>query len=188
MNLGSLNRREEFGQWLNDNGLLGEGAEIGCAFGGNAETILKTWKGQKLYFIDPWIAQPQGVYKEKTAGINYEAWYENCVSICKRDPRGVIIRKFSVDAANDIPDDSLVFAYLDANHDYEHASEDLDLWFPKVKMGGLLCGHDYYDSVQPIGTGYYNQVRSAVTDWLKKHPELSVRHTDACSSWWIEKK
>jgi len=43
----------------------------------------------------------------------------------------------------DVADGSLDFAFIDANHSYEGASADAAAWFPKVKPGGWLCGHDY---------------------------------------------
>jgi len=41
------------------------------------------------------------------------------------------------------PDESLDFVFLDANHDRDSISRDIDAWRPKVKKGGLLAGHDY---------------------------------------------
>ncbi len=54
-----------------------------------------------------------------------------------------IVRKFSADAAADVPDRSLDFCYIDSNHSYESVLEDLALWSPKVKPAGLIAGHDY---------------------------------------------
>ena len=35
--------------------------------------------------------------------------------------------------------------YIDARHDYESVKEDLEHWLPKVKLGGIVAGHDYVD-------------------------------------------
>jgi predicted O-methyltransferase YrrM len=54
-----------------------------------------------------------------------------------------VYRMTSVEASKLIPDDSLDFIFIDANHAYEYVKEDLDLWYPKVKNGGIISGHDY---------------------------------------------
>jgi predicted O-methyltransferase YrrM len=50
----------------------------------------------------------------------------------------------SVEAANYIDDESLDFIFIDADHSYESVLQDLTIWYPKLKQGGLLTGHDYY--------------------------------------------
>ncbi|MES2199322.1 MAG: class I SAM-dependent methyltransferase [Chlamydiota bacterium] len=33
--------------------------------------------------------------------------------------------------------------FIDGNHDYDFVKEDIKLWLPKVRAGGILAGHDY---------------------------------------------
>jgi predicted O-methyltransferase YrrM len=40
-------------------------------------------------------------------------------------------------------DGSLDFVFIDADHTYEGASQDIRLWRPKVRPGGWCGGHDY---------------------------------------------
>ena len=54
-----------------------------------------------------------------------------------------MIRKSSFDAVNDFEDESIDIVFIDANHSYESVKNDIDLWLPKVKTGGVLSGHDY---------------------------------------------
>lgn len=53
------------------------------------------------------------------------------------------LRMTSIQASEYFEDESLDFVYIDAIHDYEHVKEDIKVWLPKVKKGGVLCGDDY---------------------------------------------
>lgn len=57
----------------------------------------------------------------------------------------------SAHAARLFDDGQVDMVFVDAMHDYEHVKSDLDAWTPKVKRGGIMCGHDYapgeYDGV-----------------------------------------
>ncbi len=46
-------------------------------------------------------------------------------------------------AASRYSDDSLDFVFIDASHDRESVGNDLSAWWPKVRPGGILAGHDY---------------------------------------------
>ena len=49
----------------------------------------------------------------------------------------------SVDAAEQVPDGSLDFVFIDADHTYEGCRRDILAWLPKVRAGGIISGHDY---------------------------------------------
>lgn len=53
------------------------------------------------------------------------------------------VRTTSLDAANRYLDRSLDFVFIDAAHDYDNVKADIEAWFPKVKKGGYIGGHDY---------------------------------------------
>jgi predicted O-methyltransferase YrrM len=40
-------------------------------------------------------------------------------------------------------DNSVDFIFIDAMHTYEAVSDDLNKWFPKLKSGKMIAGHDY---------------------------------------------
>lgn len=54
------------------------------------------------------------------------------------------VRKTSVEAALDFEDRSLDAVYIDAEHDPISVRSDINAWRNKVKVGGILCGHDFY--------------------------------------------
>jgi hypothetical protein len=49
----------------------------------------------------------------------------------------------SVNAAKRYHDKSLDFVFIDGSHDYVSVKNDLHAWYPKVKDGGTIAGHDY---------------------------------------------
>ena len=43
---------------------------------------------------------------------------------------------------DEFPDD-VDFVYIDGNHSYEFVKKDIELYYPKVRNGGILGGHDF---------------------------------------------
>jgi hypothetical protein len=52
-------------------------------------------------------------------------------------------RKSSEEASSLFSSKSIDAIFIDASHDYESVYQDLMCWYPKIKMNGTLCGHDY---------------------------------------------
>jgi len=69
------------------------------------------------------------------------------------------IRKKSTEAAKLYEDNSLDFVFIDAAHDYENVKADITSWYPKIKIGGVIAGHDYYES--------WPEVKMAVNEFFK---------------------
>lgn len=53
------------------------------------------------------------------------------------------------DAAGMVPDHSLDFVFIDADHGERAVSHDIANWQPKVRVGGWLGGHDYHPKKFP---------------------------------------
>ena len=174
-----LTHRDALAYWLNDNQLVGEGAEIGSAQGQFAAKIMSVWKGKKLYMVDPWNVQTTQEYPEKHNHIDFDHWYSCCQAMAENDNRIQLMKMMSVEAVSRIRNMSLDWVYIDANHAYGHVLEDLDLWYPKVKVGGLFGGHDFYTNTKD---GNWCEVDSAVERWTR---ERNITFTvTPCTSWW----
>jgi len=111
---------------------LTEGAEIGVDRGRFSEFMFKFIPGLHLYCVDPWDLHYRG-----------QSRYES--SVARLDGYNTtFIRKTSLEALNEIPDESLDFVYIDGDHTFDWAMTDIIWWSKKVKFGGVVAGHDYY--------------------------------------------
>jgi len=119
---------------------LVKGVEVGVASGINSKSILKELNVEKLYLIDLWANYVKGEYK----GPMVEN-YKSTLKKFKNDKRVKIIKDFSSNAVESVKDNSLDFVYIDANHTYKYVYQDIELWTPKVKDGGIIAGHDVFN-------------------------------------------
>lgn len=67
---------------------------------------------------------------------------ENFDRVVSEYPNIVKIKKTSIDAAKNFADGSLDMIYIDSAHDFKTVNEDIQSWLPKVKIGGIVSGHD----------------------------------------------
>lgn len=145
-----LRSRDEFPLWLNILNLRSQGVEIGVQRGTFSTILLSAWAGQKLTCIDPWRSFDPASYHD-TANVEQARQETNFQTTRSRlapfGTRAAQLRKTSAEAAPDFPDLSLDFAYIDAQHHYAAVVEDITLWWPKVRSGGILAGHDYLDGI-----------------------------------------
>lgn len=183
MNISALANRDNLGQWLTENGLLGEGAEIGVMHGGFSRIVLEKWKGSRLWLVDLWARQSPEIYKERTEDVPYDLKYLDCVKVAEDYPCVRLIRDYSVNAAKQIPDGSLDWCFIDANHAFEAVFEDMCAWWPKVKCGGLFAGHDYELKTE---WPHWCEVKPAVDKWMTENRVPFV--TTPCTSWWSIKE
>lgn len=116
--------------------------EVGSFEG--TSTLLFSMFVKKVYSVDcyDYVIPPTGripemdklfVKAEKT----FNKRTKNVSNIIK-------IRKTSVEAAKDFPDESLDAVYIDAEHDEQNVRQDIKTWKKKIKKGGYLSGHDYW--------------------------------------------
>lgn len=53
------------------------------------------------------------------------------------------IRAHSPEISYSYPNESLDFVFIDGDHSYEGVYNDIKAWMPKLKIGGIIAGHDY---------------------------------------------
>jgi len=159
------------------------GVELGVFKAANAANILQFLDIKKLYLVDPFLSYAGKELDvktseeiEKTANLNLRQYPADKVEW---------IKKKSVDAVDDIPDD-LDFCYLDSDHTYENVMVELELYYKKVKDGGVIGGHDYDKSSADNG------VKRAVDSFFKEkglevHSKMCRDSGGHTIDWWVIK-
>ena len=147
------------------------GVEIGVFKGEFSKTLLSGWGGT-LYMVDPWRGLG-GDYIDKTNHKHHTSIFQDAMdSIEGYENRGIMIRALSEEAVHLFEDNSLDFIYIDGNHGYNHVKQDLELWWPKLKSGGIMSGHDFimvdWDAIPKVKHGKNTHVYSQGTEWQIK--------------------
>jgi hypothetical protein len=124
------------------------GAELGVQQGLFSEHNLNIWKScERYYLVDVWAQQVNYKDGANVGNKRQNELYESTVNRMKRfGDKVVVLRDFTSNAVNKIPDGSLDFLYVDARHDYCGTIADLRDYYPKVKSGGIIAGHDFLNS------------------------------------------
>ena len=186
----------------------GKGVEIGVFKGDFSKIILSKWNGT-LYMVDVWRGLGDEYEDISNHNNHSDAFSKTIKNIEGYEDRGIMIRATSKKASEIFTDESLDFIYIDANHAYDFVVEDINLWFPKLKKGGVFSGHDYlgmnwYEdpnfclngkdkyiwTKNNDGTQYYNGifgVNPAVDEFCKQNNyDLNVTK-EWFGTWWFIK-
>jgi uncharacterized Rossmann fold enzyme len=126
------------------------GAEIGV-FAGELSSRLLQKPDLTLYMVDSWKQGDGGDDFHANLTQQQQDYYLGATRVATAfaGERARILVKDSVEAAQEVPDGSLDFVFIDANHTYEACKADILAWLPKVKSSGFIAGHDYENPNYP---------------------------------------
>ena len=97
--------------------------------------------GGHIYVVDNWKGIPDSPQEANSEDV-YSIFKANLIILDLWDIVHPLVMD-SVVAANLVKDKFFDLVYIDADHRYEAISADIKAWYPKVKIGGILAGHDY---------------------------------------------
>jgi predicted O-methyltransferase YrrM len=142
-------------------------AEVGSFSGVSSEAFAQNCK--ELHCVDAWEAywEIQDSTKMKVAEASFDRMAANYENIKK-------VKSTSAAAVENYPNGYFDMVYIDAAHDYENAKNDVLLWLPKIKQGGIIAGHDYrydpniqvYEVVEEIFSKLYKIERYPDSSWV----------------------
>ena len=118
------------------------GVELGVFKGTNAMRLISELNIKQLSLVDTW--ETPSYWKGE---MSFEQNYEFVKETYKAMKKVFIHRMDTVKASNIVADETLDFVYIDGDHSYEGCRRDIEAWYPKVKKGGVIVGHDYYKCI-----------------------------------------
>lgn len=135
--------------------------EVGVANGRNALSILKELNIKFIYLIDS--------YEDENYSID-----EALKELKDYNDRIHWVIKKSSEAFRGLP--LADFIYIDGNHDYEFAKEDMNNYWKVLKKGGIMAGHDIHNNDTGVAKAFFEFCNENVL-------EPTISGTD----WWVIK-
>ena len=119
------------------------GAELGVWEGRTFLYVVENCPQLTLVGVDIWATQPDNEGPETWENWQHEEYEKDVRKKAKQfGERAVVIKDWTVAAADQIEDASLDFIFVDADHSTEAVRADIKAWWPKVKDTGWILGHD----------------------------------------------
>ena len=156
--------------------------EVGVLWGKNLDNMSKGHHRVLCFGVDTWGDSEE--FGANDAQRDMGACYKRARSLMNSRRNVVLLRVPSLVAAGFFPDGFFDLIYIDANHVYDRVKEDMGAWWPKVRTGGVLSGHDYMENeINGVRFG----VIEAVNEFIARHMlDLHVT-TDQYPSWMVVK-
>jgi hypothetical protein len=138
-------------------------------------SILSLSKPDHLVGVDVWDKYDKEAYSKHPGYYNLifphclnKIWREKAQAMAEKSDLNIdIIVDLSVEAAKQFEDGYFDFVYIDANHTYESVIADLEAWYPKVRKGGMIAGHDYLNFTRDGGKLILN-CKDGIDAFVKK--------------------
>lgn len=138
-----------------------------------AVEIANSNKDISFYCVDSWEGSIEHErYNIDTSNL-YDIFLDNMSPLKKYFKA---LKSSSLQAAKQFEDESLDFVFIDASHEYEDVRDDIRAWFPKVKKGGIIAGHDYtnkdFPGVMKAVGEFFGNVTTMGTCWVYEKREI----------------
>jgi len=129
------------------------GVEVGVWSGETAASVMAECENVTLHLVDRYRPPAEGDSHYDSGSVFARADQEffdkgkqQMLSKLGRylmTGRAMLHESASLDAVREFDDESVDYVFVDADHSYAGCLADLKAWWPKVKPGGFIAGHDY---------------------------------------------
>jgi|LakMenEpi03Aug12_release.lakeMendotaPanAssembly.Ray.scaffolds.fasta_scaffold08789_29 hypothetical protein len=109
--------------------------EIGCYIGESTALVLGFPQIKNLHCVDVW------------PDLNVKNLFDTRISTSGKNH--VKIHHTSSKKFAETVNYEIDVVYIDGDHSYNSVKQDISVWYPKIKKGGFLCGHDYNQESWP---------------------------------------
>jgi hypothetical protein len=156
------------------------GAWLGKSTAIMGTLIKKSGKQIKFYTVDTWTGdntcQAQQEAVKKLGGCAFNAFWQNIVDLHLEQHVHPIISE-SLSSLDKITDKQFEFIFLDGDHKYDNFSKELPYFFPHVRPGGYIGGHDFNGDVKrAVGEFFPPKGLNIIRDkssWMVKVPFIA---------------
>lgn len=180
-----ITARTEIPLFLARNRLNTNIVEIGVRYGYNFQQLL-TCEPKLAVAVDSYAEEDQDTGKEQ---LTLDQLYRDTYKRFLHYPNVKIIRDRSERAVDIFDLFFFDYVYIDAGHTQEACYNDMHRWWPKVRQGGVMAGHDYLATTAKDGSKF--GVIEAVAEFIKvkKIPLELFHHTkEGYRSWMLYKR
>jgi len=185
--------RDHFFPLLIDKMNLKVGVEIGVDKATFSQHILNRSKIEKYYCVDTWQDNFGSGFKPDYFAKDGNVRFNEASSNLKDHiDRVMMMRMNSMEAVSKFEDNSLDFCYIDGDHSLEGIYEDVVHWTPKVKIGGIIAGHDYKDGKNSGINNFFGEqldyrIKTVVDDYTDRHGHKLIIVGAMILSWFFVK-
>lgn len=120
--------------------------EVGTWVGGSTTALVNAAESFNgvVYCIDHWLGSV-GEKGEQTTGEKvdvFQVFKARMLRLHHWESIRVMYMS-STEAARVFKDGIVDLVFIDADHRYEEVRKDISSWLPKIRPGGIICGHDF---------------------------------------------
>ena len=133
--------------------------EVGVSTALLAEHLLKTRSDIEWFGIDPWAPRSEQRACYVASGDTHASLADSDTLEHMRmakarlrpfGERAVLLREWSPEAAIMFGEEMVDLIYLDSDHSLEGVRADIQAWWPIIKRGAYLGGHDHANPDSPL--------------------------------------